>query len=490
MVRPDHRVGMGTRFHSFASRLGFAALALVVACSDSPAGLPSPSDPEALLTDTQLSTPQDTIQVSVDPAWDQWVRSNHHTIRSLTSTRNDDLQFLKQVIGNRRLVQLGESGHGVREFNMAKVRLIRFLHEEMGFDVIAFESGLFECWKANELAASSTAELTMRRCPFGVWHTDEVIKLFEYIRETKSTARPLILAGVEVQMSSTQMQFKYAPPILTEVVGKIDQAYAARLAVLEDGFYGEYSAASSSAPFEPARRAEIMGALDDRMGYSAKYDSLQVFLDANASALAAAYSTNPGIPLVARQLAFSRVQTILSGKATTLNAGSTTRDRGMADNVDFLLDRLYPGKKVMVWAHNAHIMHARTSMTMIGAPITYPQSMGSFISTRRRGDVYTIGLFMYRGFAANNAGQSYSIRPPLPGSLEATLYRARKQWTFIDMLSQSRTAANSWMFDPIPAKEWGTQEVRFVPRAQFDGILFIDTVNPPQYFSATTNGGI
>ena len=472
------------------SRLRLAALVLLVACSDSPSGLPSPGDPEALLTDMQLTTPQDTVEVSTDPAWDQWVRTNHYTIRSLTSTRTDDLKFLKTVIGNRRLVQLGESGHGVREFNMAKVRLIRFLHEEMGFDVIAFESGLFECWKANELAATSTAELTMRRCPFGVWHTDEVIKLFEYIRETKSTARPLILAGVDVQMSSTQMQFKYAPPILTEVVGKIDPAYAARLAILEDGFYGEYSAARSSAPLDPARLPEIMIALDERMGYSAKYDSLRVFLDANASALAAAYAANPGIPLVARQLAFSRVQNILQGKSPTFNGGSTTRDRGMADNVDFLLDRLYPGKKIMVWAHNAHIMHSRSTMTMIGTPTTFPQSMGAFISTRRRADVYTIGLFMYRGFAANNAGQSYSIRPPLPGSLEATLYRARKQWTFVDMLSQSRTAANSWMFDPIPGKEWGTNEMRFAPRAQFDGILFIDTVNPPAYFSPTTNGGI
>src|SRR5688572_5280038 len=226
------------RLHTKLAHLILCA-ALVAGCSDSPVIPPDPN--EALLTDKELATPADPAEVTVDPAWDLWIRDHHFTIRSLTSQRNDDLQFLKQVIGNRRLVQLGESGHGVREFNMAKVRLIRFLHEEMGFDVIAFESGLFECWKANELAASSTAELTMRRCPFGVWHTDEVIKLFEYIRETKSTARPLILAGVDVQMSSTQMQFKYAPPILTEVVGKIDQAYAARLAVLEDGFYGEYS---------------------------------------------------------------------------------------------------------------------------------------------------------------------------------------------------------------------------------------------------------
>ena len=54
-------------------------------------------------------------------------------------------------------MQLGESGHGVREFNLAKVRLIRFLHEEMGFDVLAFESGLFECWQAERMHSSNAS---------------------------------------------------------------------------------------------------------------------------------------------------------------------------------------------------------------------------------------------------------------------------------------------------------------------------------------------
>jgi erythromycin esterase-like protein len=37
----------------------------------------------------------------------------------------------------------------VAEFTTAKVRLIKYLHQEMGFDVIAFESGLYECFQAD-----------------------------------------------------------------------------------------------------------------------------------------------------------------------------------------------------------------------------------------------------------------------------------------------------------------------------------------------------
>ena len=457
------------------------AASLLIGCSDAPVA-PSPDDPEALLTDEQLATVADAAAPAVDPAWEQWIQKNHYTIRSLTSTRDDDLQFLKKVIGSRRLVQLGESGHGVREFNLAKVRLIRFLHEEMGFDVIAFESGLFECWKGNEMASEAT-HLFFGRCIFGVWHTEEVLELFEYIQETRKTSRPLILAGVDVQMSNSTTVRQYAPALLAEVVGRIDPAYAARVSQMEETFYSEFSAAASSAPFDLVARSQNIAAVDDRMMYSARYDSLRAFIDANAAALATAYAAKPEIPLIARQTAFTRSRTIVQGRTSNAVEGSTIRDQGMADNVDFLLDRLYPGKKVMIWAHNSHIMHNHQATTFLASPAPLPQSKGAYISARRRAELYTIGLFMYRGEAANNGGAKYAIRPALPGSLEAVMYRTRKQWTFVDMLGQTRTAGTSWMFEAIPAKEWGTWDYRFSPRAQFDGILFIDTVNPPKYYT-------
>jgi erythromycin esterase len=86
-------------------------------------------------------------------AWVSWARANHHPIASVQTFEGDtfaDLQFFKTVLKDRRIVQLGESGHGVAEFNHAKVRLIKFLHQQMGFDVMAFESGLYECYNANK----------------------------------------------------------------------------------------------------------------------------------------------------------------------------------------------------------------------------------------------------------------------------------------------------------------------------------------------------
>ena len=97
-------------------------------------------------------------------------------------------------------MQLGESGHGVAEFNHAKVRLIKFLHQQMGFDVMAFESGLYECYARQRSAGPALT--TMRSCIFGGVAHRRSLALFDYIVETRQTDWPLILAGFDTQISS------------------------------------------------------------------------------------------------------------------------------------------------------------------------------------------------------------------------------------------------------------------------------------------------
>ena len=61
-----------------------------------------------------------------------------------------DLQPLKAVIGNSQIVMLGEISHGDGTTMLAKSRLVKFLHQQMNFDVVVFESGLFDmshAWK-------------------------------------------------------------------------------------------------------------------------------------------------------------------------------------------------------------------------------------------------------------------------------------------------------------------------------------------------------
>jgi erythromycin esterase-like protein len=65
--------------------------------------------------------------------------------------RPGDCEFLKSVLNHRSLVQLGESIHVTRKFPPARLALVRYLREELSFDVRAFEGSVIDAWLAEDL---------------------------------------------------------------------------------------------------------------------------------------------------------------------------------------------------------------------------------------------------------------------------------------------------------------------------------------------------
>jgi erythromycin esterase len=81
-----------------------------------------------------------------DDALQRWIVANAIDIRSIDAKDEDfsDLEPLMRAIGSARVVQLGEPSHGAGSAFAAKARLIKFLHQRMGFDIVAWESGFYE----------------------------------------------------------------------------------------------------------------------------------------------------------------------------------------------------------------------------------------------------------------------------------------------------------------------------------------------------------
>lgn len=119
--------------------------------------------------------------------------------QKIPSNKFEDLAMLKPLLHDKRIVFLGESSHGVAQFNLAKTRLIQFLHQEMGYNVLAFESGLGDVMNAQGKIDKQAALQTMKDAIFGVWWTKETLPLFEYAKTTQATEKPLVLAGFDIQ---------------------------------------------------------------------------------------------------------------------------------------------------------------------------------------------------------------------------------------------------------------------------------------------------
>ncbi len=85
-------------------------------------------------------------------ALQRWIEQNAVSINSGPDSDGSarDLERLIAAIGDARIVMLGEPSHGAGAAFAAKARLVRLLHERLGFDVLVWESGLIdlECTEA------------------------------------------------------------------------------------------------------------------------------------------------------------------------------------------------------------------------------------------------------------------------------------------------------------------------------------------------------
>jgi erythromycin esterase-like protein len=232
------------------------------------------------------------------------------------------------------------------------------------------------------------------------------------------------------------------------------------------------SMAIRTAPSNDARETYVRTNFD---ALSGGYDSLAAAIVTRRSWLEAAAGREP--VAVALQSARGMQAFLKELRANSDPPRSMEhRDRGMADNLDFLLDSLYVGKKVIVWAHNFHIR--KDGQAVLPSPI---RNMGSWVAQRRPAETYTVGFYMYRGSAAINR-EVYGVRTPREANtLETILYRARLRYAFYDVAGEPQTAGSQWLWDLTGALDWGINKETMVVRDQYDGIFFIDTTSQPKY---------
>src|SRR5215471_6331183 len=69
-----------------------------------------------------------------------WLKANALPIASVEpGTSFKDLEQLRPLIGDARIVSLGEATHGTREFFQLKHRMIEYCVSRLGFTMIGFE---------------------------------------------------------------------------------------------------------------------------------------------------------------------------------------------------------------------------------------------------------------------------------------------------------------------------------------------------------------
>lgn len=129
----------------------------------------------------------------------QWIREMAFTADTIEPAAPlDDLEPLRGLVGDARVVAIGESAHLGREFYLLRHRLLRFLVERCGFTEYAFESPYVEsealdAWVRG--GRGDLAELTGAHA-MRLTHCREMHDTLAWLREHNATAeRPVRFAG-------------------------------------------------------------------------------------------------------------------------------------------------------------------------------------------------------------------------------------------------------------------------------------------------------
>ncbi|MEC1408034.1 erythromycin esterase family protein [Bacillus halotolerans] len=412
---------------------------------------------------------------SEEKHWDRWIERNAHPL-DFSDASNKDHRFLKKVLKGKRIVQLGETTHGAGEINATKVRMIKYLHEELGYDVLAFESAFTDTNASYLNMDQSTPKSTMKNSIYAVWHTEDVVELFDYMKEQKEKGHPLILTGFDIQ--GMKNSFNDAA---NQWVKAVDPEKAELLSQSENDFSKLVTDSSTFAEFMKKKEALVKN-----------YQELIKFAEKNASALKAHLPKEPKayeifmhslqlrIDVMEIYMPQEMKQNLKEPLERLEDVPFILRDRMMAEQFQWVADNLYPKQKIIVWGHNYHLRKQNTKMIQDWTYVNGP-NMGDYLPERLKKQTYTIGIYAYSGASLDSVDNKTIIpvtSPPPPGSLEALLKAADHPAVFVDFLHTKNKKGTSWMYTPRTALYWGDKEEQMILKEQYDGVIWLEHITP------------
>ena len=157
---------------------------------------------------------RDSVDLVLDAVWPpgpppaavvDWVRAHEIPLTTVEGGQGPaDLAPLRAIVGDARAVGLGEATHGTREIFQLKHRMLEYLVGEMGFNVLAIETGLPESFAIEDYVLGGPGDPEqLLAAESAVWKTEELRDVVRWMREWNRThTRKVHFQGLDMRRGS------------------------------------------------------------------------------------------------------------------------------------------------------------------------------------------------------------------------------------------------------------------------------------------------
>ncbi|AZM87152.1 erythromycin esterase family protein [Streptomyces sp. W1SF4] len=436
---------MNTHKASLAILLVPLVATLAAAPAASAAPLPTPATASAPVGTASSAGPQQATAPAFRSPEAALGRVAHPLHGTDPRSGLSDLRPFGRMVGDARVVGVGEATHSSHEFLTVKHRVFRYLVEEKGFRAFALEAPWSTGLRLDAYLLRGEGDLKQImdeefQGTYRFWNNAEYRDLLQWMRayNLKHPKDPVRFVGDDGGFAGAELYDNvnaYAAAARPELASQLAELYRGlRPATAADTYVNDYLAKPLAERRELAKRT---GRAVELLGQRPSTDA-----DADAHAWALQHAT--AIHQMTTLYAFD-----WDDPRDIANA-MLHRDRIMADNVTWWQQRT--GDKILLAAHNGHV--ALTTYV----PDRYPTVQGGFLRRQLGAAYLSVGLTFGQG-AFNALGHDgdvhrYTTGPAAPGTAEHTLDRVRYRDFMVD-LRNTPSPARTWLAEPRTVKNIG-----------------------------------
>jgi erythromycin esterase len=380
-----------------------------------------------------------------------WIKENAVHLKTVEAgTGFEDMQPLKDIIGDAQVVGLGEDPHLTREFYQVKHRIVEFLVTEMDFTVFAIEGTFAGALELNDyiLTGEGDPERALAALIYPAWITEEVLAMVEWMREYNATHEKKVkFYGFDDKPARGSAKAVY--DYLQKINGTKD--------------YDELLLSIAS----PLTATQVIYNPKENSSIADKVESLIAYLENQKPTATQQNPTEQEIQDWKEwrlSVQYARVvQQNVKFLSEPISVASHLRDKHMAENARWIKDH-EDDAKIILWAANPHICGG-------------PGNMGGSLREMYGDDIVIIGLFYNRRFEKLNSENFNYPTGTSHRALAETLAEAGLNIAVLDLYPLPKGIVSKYFNSPINGG-W------VYPRA-YDAILFIESVS----FSHPTQAG-